>query len=145
MKRSSVYTALVAILAFSFILTACGNNSTNNTTSSSGGDPAAAAKAFYEALYGGSTSDAMFCNASAATVKAAMDQSKAALTASGATIDVSGLTYTVANQSGDSADVKVAGKIKMTVSGASNEVDYTPITVQMKNEGGTWKVCGMTA
>lgn len=143
MKRSSVYTALVAMLAFAFFLTACGNNGTSNT--SSGGDPAAAAKAFYEALYGGTAADSMFCNASAAQVKAAMDQSKAALTASGAKIDVSGLTYTTANQNGDSADVKVAGKIKMTVAGATNEADYTPITIQMKNEGGAWKVCGMTA
>ena len=65
--------------------------------------------------------------------------------ASGATIDVSGLKYEVANQSGDTANVKVSGKMKMTVAGATNEADYTPLTVQLKNESGAWKVCGMSA
>ncbi|MBX3083353.1 MAG: hypothetical protein KF716_17100 [Anaerolineae bacterium] len=146
MKRSSMFTALVAMLTFAVLLTACNNNGGDtNNTSSSGGDPAGAAKAFFDALYGGTVADTMFCAANAAAVKTGLEQSKQALTASGAKIDVSGLKYDVANQSGDSADVKVSGKIKMTVAGTTNEADYTPLTLNMKNEGGSWKVCGMTA
>jgi ketosteroid isomerase-like protein len=143
MKRTSLLTVLIAALAL--VLSACGNSGNSGNTSTSGGDPAAAAKAFFEALYGGSASDALFCKAGGAEVKAALDQSKQAITASGAKIDVSGLKYEAANQSGDSADVKVSGKLKMTVAGTTNEVDYTALTLKMKNEDGGWKVCGMTA
>jgi predicted small secreted protein len=140
MKRTPLFT--VVIVALALVLSACGG-STSNTSSNSGGDPTAAAKSFMEALYGGTATDAQFCKAGGAEAKAGLEAGKQALTASGATVDVSGLKYEAANQSGDAADVKVSGKLKVTVAGNSVEQDYPPFTLKMKNEDGGWKVCGM--
>ncbi len=138
----------VVVLGAMIALSACGSSgSSSNTTSSSGGggSPADAAKGFYDGLYGSGQIDQFVCasnKASVDAIKQSVTASKSALAASNASIDVSGLKYDVANQSGDSADVKVSGKIKTTVGGASNDTDFPAITLKMKNESG-WKVCGM--
>jgi hypothetical protein len=122
------------------LLTACGG--TGGGGGGGGGDPAAAAKSFFEAVFTGKgDAAALVCKSGGDAFKQGMDSMKTTLTASGATIDIAGLKFEAANQSGDSADVKVSGKMKITVSGASTEQDFPPSTIKMKNEGG-WKVCG---
>jgi hypothetical protein len=132
--------ALSLMVACLFLLTACGG--TGGGGGGGGGDPAAAAKAFFEAAFTGKgDAAALVCKAGGDDFKKGMDTIKSSLTASGATIDVSGLKFETANQSGDSADVKVSGKMKLTASGTSMDQDFPATTIKMKNEGG-WKVCG---
>lgn len=145
---------LFAVVTFGlvFVLAACGGNtgsssSNGSSSSGSGGNPADAAKGFYEGLYGSAQIDQFVCGSNKAAVdalKQAVESSKSALAASNAKIDVSGLKYETANQSGDSADVKVSGKLKMTVAGNTQETDFPAMTLKMKNESG-WKVCGAGA
>jgi len=150
MKQRSMLVVLGLVLAIT--LAACGNNggsgSGGSSSGSSGsGSPADAAKGFYDGLYGSGQIDQYVCSSNKAAVdsiKQSVESSKSALAASKASIDVSGLKYETANQSGDSADVKVSGKIKTTVAGTSQETDFPPITLKMKNESG-WKVCGFGA
>ena len=66
------------------------------------------------------------------------------LEASNAKFDVSALTYETANQSSDSANVKVSGKLTIvSAAGTSRSGEFPVMTLQMKNESG-WKVCGMS-
>ncbi len=138
----------VIVLGAMFVLSACGSSASSSggaASSGSGGSPADAAKGFYAGLYGDGQIDQFVCGSNKASVDAitqSVNASKSALAASNAKIDVSGLTYAVANQSGDSADVKVSGQITTTVAGTSNATDFPPVTLKMKNESG-WKVCGM--
>ena len=74
-------------------------------------------------------------------MQTAFDTMKQTYAASGAKIDLGGLTFTSQNESGDTAEVVVAGKIKVEISGNSQELDYPQSTIKMKNENG-WKVCG---
>ena len=148
MKRKSVLALFLMTFAMAFVLSACGGassgGSSSSSNSSSGGDPAAAAKGFFDAAFSGGALEQYVCTSNAAAVdgiKQGMNTLKTSLTASGAKIDTSGLTYAVSNQSGDSADVKVSGKLKTTVSGQSVESDYPAATIKLKNESG-WKVCG---
>jgi hypothetical protein len=148
-KRAMV---LIVVLGIMTALTACGGSSTPSSSSSSsssggGGSPADAAKGFYEGLYGSGSIDQYICSSNKTAVdavKQSVDAFKASMAASKASIDVSGLKYEAANQSGDSADVKVSGQIKTTVAGNSTNVDFPAVTLKMKNESG-WKVCGMGA
>ena len=146
MKRSIL---AVMILAMGVILSACGgNNGSNSNNSSSGGgngSPSDAVKGYLTAVFAGNAIDSYLCtsdSAGSAAIKQGMNTIKTSLSASGATIDVSGLTYTVANQTSDTADVKVAGTLKMTVGGNSSDAPFQAMTVKTKNESG-WKVCGM--
>jgi len=148
MKQKWALTVLFFGLAV--VLAACGggapsSNSTSNTSSSgSGGNPADAAKGFYSGLYGDGNIEQYVCSSNKAAVdgiKQGVEASKKQLAAANTKIDVSGLKYETANQSGDSADVKVSGKIKMTTAGNSMESDFPAVTLKMKNESG-WKVCG---
>src|SRR5215467_6061456 len=140
MKRKTTFVAVALSFVMALILSACGSSSGGGggNSSSGGGDPAAGAKGFYEALYSGGALDQFVCKAYAASADA-MKSSAAALTTGGAKIDLSGLKYEAANQSGDTADVKVSGKLKTTVSGTSTDTDFPAITLKMKNESG-WKV-----
>ncbi len=147
MKQKLVLAVMV--LGAMFVLSACGSSGSASSggasSSGSGGSPADAAKGFYDGLYGGGQIDQFVCSSNKTAVdaiKQSVDSSKSALAASNAKIDVSGLKYDVANQSGDSADVKVSGKITTTVAGTSTDTDFPPLTLKMKNESG-WKVCGM--
>jgi hypothetical protein len=151
MKQRRTLTALVFGLAL--ILTACGrgapagSGNSSSTGPSSGGNPTDAAKGFYDGLYGDGNVEQFVCTSNKAAVdaiKQGAEASKKQMAAANAKIDVSGLKYEAANQSGDTADVKVSGKIKTTVSGTSTEADFPPVTLKLKNESG-WKVCGVTA
>jgi ketosteroid isomerase-like protein len=73
------------------------------------------------------------------------DTIKTSMAATGGKISTDKLTYTAGTVNGDTATVTVSGKLTVTANGASQDVDFgggqaTPIT--LKNEGGTWKVCG---
>jgi hypothetical protein len=143
MKRQTRFVTVLSILAIGLLLSACGGGAASNT--SGGGDPAAAAKAFFDALYGGNPVDSMICSAAgsaAADMQASLEQMRDTLTASGATVDTSGLTFTTSNQSGDTADVTVGGNLKVTVSGVTTDTPFTGAVMKMRNEGGSWKVCG---
>lgn len=74
-------------------------------------------------------------------IKAGMAAAKANYAQSGTTLDLSSLTFTTQNESGDTADVAVSGKLKITINGATTEIDYPVPLLKMKNENG-WKVCG---
>jgi hypothetical protein len=148
MKQKWVLSVL--IFGLGIVLVACGGGApasspTSNTSSSGGGgNPADAAKGFYDGLYGDGNIDQYVCGSNKAAVdaiKQGVEASKKQMAAANTKIDVSGLKYETANQSGDSADVKVSGKIKMTASGNAMETDFPAVTLKMKNESG-WKVCG---
>jgi hypothetical protein len=130
--------ALVAVCLL--LLTACGGTGGGG---GGGGNPADAAKAFFEAVFAGKGDPApLICKSGGDAFKKGMESMKAGFAASGGTVDVSGLKFETANQTGDSADVKVTGKIKVSAGGQSMEQDFPPnVVVKMKNEGG-WKVCG---
>lgn len=143
MKQRSTLVVVAISFALSLLLAACGggaaSSSSSSNTSSSGG-PTDGAKAFFDALYSGNALDNLICKANAAAADG-MKQSAKTITASGAKIDTSGLAYEASNQNGDTADVKVSGKLKSSVSGVSTDMDFPAITVHMKNESG-WKFCG---
>jgi hypothetical protein len=142
----------VAVMVMSMLMSACGGGNNNNSAgsnssgSNTSGSPADAVKGFYAALYGGNSVDSYMCTSdktASDAFKQAASASKSALAASGTTVDVSGLTFTVANQTSDSADVTVAGKLKITVGGNSTDTDFPAQKVKTKNENG-WKVCGIS-
>lgn len=122
---------------------------TNSTVSgsSSADDPAVSAKGYFDALYSGSPITQFICSAPAASISSLThfsDSITGALAASHAKFDLSGLNYKTANQSGDSADVSVSGKITTTsAAGTSTTSDFPALTLAMKNDGG-WKICGLT-
>jgi hypothetical protein len=144
MNRKLVFwlSLIVALL----VVGCSGGNSDNNSSSSSSGTAEDGAKAYLNAALGGQgDASTLLCSTLPADTKqqmqSAFDTMRSTYTATGATLDLSGLTYTSHDVSGDTAQVDVAGKIKVTVNGTSNEVDYPQSTIQMKNENG-WKVCG---
>ena len=152
MKQKTTMRMVVATvsLVLVFILSACGGNAgggggtSGGNTSGGGGSPADAAKAFFDALFSGGAIDQYVCKSNAAAVdglKQGVNTMKTSLAATGAKIDISGLKFEASNVSGDSADVKVSGKLKTTANGNSMDTDYPPATLKMKNESG-WKVCG---
>src|SRR5687767_11882332 len=117
MKQKWVLGVLVFGLAV--VLAACGGGASGGGggASGGGGNPADAAKGFYNGLYGDGKIEQFVCGSNKAAVdaiKQGVDASKKAMEAAKATFDVSGLKYETANQSGDTADVKVSGKIKTT-------------------------------
>ena len=130
------------------VTTACGGNAAPPSGGNSGGNagnPADAAKAFFAAVFSGGDINPYLCTTNAASAKAISDgmaTMKTALAASGAKIDTSGLTFDAGTPSGDTAQVKVGGKLKTTVSGVSQVTDYPAATLTLKNESGTWKICG---
>jgi hypothetical protein len=144
-KRQNRLMGLFCILAIALLVTACGGGAPANTSNTGGGDPAAGAKAFFDALYAGNSVDSLICTSAAETaaaIKSGMQQMRDMMTAQGATVDASGLTYTVSNQTADAADVTVAGNLKVTAAGASTDTPFPATPVKMRNEGGSWKVCG---
>jgi hypothetical protein len=118
----------------------------NTTTGGGGGDPAAGARSFFEAVFTGAGDlDPLLCTANAAAaaqIREGMETLKTMLAAGDAEVDVSGLTYTTSNQTADTATVTVAGQIKFSVAGVEQTQDFPEAPVQMRNEGGSWKVCG---
>ncbi|MBX3062138.1 MAG: hypothetical protein KF726_04130 [Anaerolineae bacterium] len=147
MKRYNSLLGIISLLTAVLVLTACGGGTPSNTNnpSSSGGDPSVGAKAFFDALYSGGAVDNLVCTTdttTAAALKSSMESMRDTLTASGATIDTSGLTYAVSNQTADTADVSVSGNLKLTAAGTTTDSPFPAATIKMRNEGGTWKVCG---
>lgn len=136
---------ILLLFVLALALTACGGGGGGGGGGGTTGSPEDGAKAFFEAVFAG-TGDvaATLCTTNQAmtdAIKQGMETLKTTLTAAGGEIDVSGLTYAKTSESGDTAVVTVAGKMKVSVSGVSQEVDFPESPVQMKNENG-WKVCG---
>jgi hypothetical protein len=158
MKTRSSFAVMFA-LVFAAILSSCGASASNTNSSSSpansagsgasgAGSPADAAKGYFVALYSGAATDLLLCTGNPTAtdpLKKMGNALSASITGSGAKVDTAGLTYETANQTGDSADVKVSGKIKTTTTaGTSTESNLPTQTLKMKNDNG-WKVCGMGA
>src|SRR5260221_3706398 len=153
--RLAVFVTAIAILVFT---AACGGGSTSSGSGSTGGstggttgggaaagNPADAAKGFLNAVFTGGDINTYLCTSNAAGAKALSDGMaaiKSGLAAGGAKIDVSGLTFDAGTVSGDTATVKVGGSMKVSVAGVDNNVPYSGVSIPVKNEGGTWKVCG---
>lgn len=149
MRGFSRLTVFATAVFMVLLTTACGGNAAPASGGSTGGgaagSPADAAKAFFAAVFSGGDINPYLCTSNAANAKAisdGMNTIKTTLAASGAKIDTSGLVFDAAAPSGDTAQVKVSGKLKTTVSGVSQDTDYPAATLVMKNEGGSWKVCG---
>lgn len=144
-RKSRLYVVVLPLIVF--LLAACGGGGGGNTTTnnSSAGSPADAVKGFFDAVFAGEDVTALICTSNAeqaAAIAQGMETMRETLTSSGAEIDTSGLTYTVKSESGDTAEVEVSGNIKVTVSGVSQDQPYPAVPVPVRNEGGTWKVCG---
>jgi hypothetical protein len=131
----------LAMLVVALVLAACGGGAANTTT----GSMTDAAKQFIEAVFKGDKVKGaeVIC----AAQKAAADAMFAAAgnLPAGAELDTSGLTYTVKSESGDTGEVTVGGKLKITAAGVSQEMDMSAMggaltALPMKNESG-WKVC----
>lgn len=150
--KSSRLIFSLCLIVLAFLLAACGgqsssSNTTDNNSSSATGSPGDAAKGFVEATLGSEGDPGSFlCSEVPSAVRDQMtkglDGVKAAFAQANATIDFSGLTYTVQNESGDSAEVVVGGKLKVSVANVNQESDFPSTTYTMKNENG-WKVCGV--
>jgi len=153
MKTRSSFAVMFA-LVLAAILSSCGASASNTNSSSSpansagsgAGSPADAAKGYFVALYSGAATDQLLCTGNPTAtdpLKKMGNALSASITGSGAKVDTAGLTYETANQTGDSADVKVSGKVKTTTTaGTSSETNLPTQTLKMKNDNG-WKVCGM--
>jgi hypothetical protein len=152
MRSSTRFIVFVAAVTLVLLTAACGGASTGTgsptTASGSGaaaGNPADAAKGFLTAVFTGGDVNSYLCTTNAAAAKAlndGMTAMKNGLAASGAKIDVSGLTFDAGTVTGDTATVKVSGSLKVTVSGVDQSVPYSGAAIPVKNESGTWKVCG---
>jgi hypothetical protein len=109
-------------------------------------DPASATDAFFtELLAGDADIEDMLCAAAADAaegMKEGLESMRTTLESSGATLDVSGLTFTVIEETADTATVEVAGKMSVTVSGVTQEVDFPASPVKLVLENGEWKICG---
>ncbi len=136
-NRPILVISLLAIL----LLAACGGGASSGGGAQSGGaTPADVARQFFDAVYSGGDIAPLVCSAAAESVES-MREGLASIAASGAEVDVSGLTFTTQNESGDTAEVLVAGNIKVSVSGVEQEVPFPETPIPMRNENG-WKVCG---
>jgi hypothetical protein len=111
----------------------------------SSGSPADAAKTFFLDTWAGKNVASSMCTsnpAGAQTVKQGLVQLTNTLQGK-ATIDGSGLKFKTSSQSGNSAQVKLTGKFTLIVPGHTDAtLQFSETTINMKNEGGSWKVCG---
>lgn len=137
-NRRILVISLLAIL----LLAACGGGASSGGGAQSGGaSPADVVRSAYQIMFTGEGDIApLVCSAFVSEVER-MQASFAQMAQTGAEIDISGLTFTTQNESGDTAEVVVAGNIKMTVAGAETETPFPPTTMITRNENG-WKVCG---
>ncbi|MEZ4670248.1 MAG: hypothetical protein R3E39_20265 [Anaerolineae bacterium] len=140
-SRATRYGVVVTLL-LAFLLAACGGGGNDANSSSSGGSPADAAKSLFTAMFKGEDVSGMLCAAAPDGMKEGLDAMKAAFTTGGAEVDTSGMTFTVKSESGDKAEVEVAGKLKVTVAGTSTEQDWPSSTIPLTKENGAWKACG---
>lgn len=136
--------SMVAVLMMALVLAACGGAAPAGTTTT-GDTPEAVAKAFVEATFSGNIEAArgVVCAAMAAELT---DEAASAMAAMGeAEMDFSGLTFTPSDVTDTSATVTVGGKLKVTVAGASQELDFATMgssaAFPLVKENGAWKVC----
>ncbi len=119
---------------------------TDAVSGSSAKDPSALAKEYIDTLYSGGVVDQLICSGDAAATQALQQFGgviTGSLEASKATFDVSALTYETANQTADSADVNITGKITtVSKAGTSTTADFPALSLKMTNDSG-WKVCSM--
>lgn len=133
------YRRILAISLLVLLLAACGGAASSGS-GGGGASPADVARQFFQVAFSGEGDIApLVCSAAADEVEA-MREGLTQVAASGAEVDVSGLTFTAQNESGDTAEVVVAGKIKITIAGVEQDVDFPSQTIPMRNENG-WKVC----
>jgi hypothetical protein len=138
----------VAFIVVAMVMAACGGGGgTTNQSTGGGGTPEDATKAFFTALFTEESPNisGMICSAAATAAEGmaeGLEQMKSTMASTGATIDISGFTYTKDSESGDDAQVTVAGKMKVSVAGVDQEVDFPAAPVKLKREGGAWKICG---
>lgn len=144
-------TAIISVILV-LILAACGgpapasNGGQGESNANSGGTPDAAARAFFEAVFSGEGDVApMLCSVNAAAaeqIREGMEALKSTLAAGNATVDMSGLNFETTSESGDTAQVRISGSLKVSIAGVDQETDYPEVTIPMRNEGGSWKICG---
>lgn len=139
-NRVTRYASVLAVLLV-FVLAACGGGNTATSSTSSSG-PADVAKSLFTGMFKGEDISAFLCAAAADDMKQALDAMKTAFTTGGAEVDTSGMTFTVKSESGDKAEVEVAGKLKVTISGTANEQDWPASNIPLVKENGAWKACG---
>ncbi len=137
--RGSLLALVVMVM-----LAGCGGGAP--AASTSGGSAADAARQFFTAMMTGEGDlAAMLCSTVDESVRSGITQAGDAIKSTydqlGATLDLTGLTFTVQNESGNNAEVVIAGNLKVNVNGAVNEAPFPSTTYKMLNENG-WKVCG---
>lgn len=141
MQRNISIRFCLILVVLALALVACGGGA----SSGGGGKPEDATKAFFEAVFTGKgNAGDLVCSSAKAQVEQmqkSFDQVKTAMTASGGQLDLSGLTYTKTTESGDNATVEVAGKMKVSVGGQTQEQEFPKVPVPMKKENNAWKVC----
>jgi ABC-type glycerol-3-phosphate transport system substrate-binding protein len=152
MKR---WIIIVAMIALSLTLAACGGAapaattvpSGDNSSSAAAGSPADAVQAYFQAIYTGEGDVAsMFCSAITDEQRAAINEGYEAMTSAFSAagtevaIDIAGLTFTAQDETADSANVVVGGSLSITVAGTAQEVPMTETTIPVRNENG-WKIC----
>jgi hypothetical protein len=103
--------------------------------------PADVARSAFQIMFSGEGEIAPLVCSAAADQVADMEAGFAAMTGTGAEVDISGLTFTTQNESGNNAEVVVAGTIKLTIAGTETENPFPETTIPMVNENG-WKICG---
>jgi len=135
-KRLSA--ASIALIA-AVVLAACGGGAA--------GGPAGATRAWFEAFtqFDFNKMKDLTCESEKSTIEEGLSFLGSADTDVSALkeliqIDVSGLSYEERNVSGNNASVHVAGKLKMSAFGQSQDQDVDE-DIPVVNEGGAWKVC----
>lgn len=140
--------SMVAVLMLALVLAACGGAAPAGNTPATGDTPEAVAKAFVEATFSGNIEAAkgQVCAAMAAALSG--DTAGALGAMSGAEVDFSGVTYTASDVTDTSATVTVGGVMKVTVSGATQEMNFADMgpaaAFPLTKENGAWKVCQAT-
>lgn len=133
------FTRMISLVVLAALLAACGGGGGGGGMSMTD-----AAKQFLEATFKQDKDKALAVVCAAYKTAAEATFSAGAAAAGAAEVDLSGVTFTVAKESGDTGEVAVSGKIKITVAGQSQEMDLaqmgTMTNLPMKNESG-WKVC----
>ncbi len=152
------FSALVTIVSLALMLSACGGGSagtggstssgtgvgtgtttggTTGTGSTTGtGKPEDAARIFVDAVLTGKDLTGLICSAQVDNLK----QGLASIAQPNVSVDTSGLTFQTSKVSGNTAQVAVSGKVKLTIGGKSGEIPAPWTSMTMQNENG-WKFC----
>jgi hypothetical protein len=145
MRTFNKFAVLATVFFLSILLTACGGNA---ASTGGAGDPVKTTKDFFATVFSGGDVKPFICTSNAAAAEAmtkGFEGVRTSMTASGSKVTTDKLTFTAGAVNGDSTTVTVGGKLTVTTNGVATDVDYgggQPIPVPLKNEGGTWKICG---